>query len=101
MSVVERDATPMLTVRRSPCQHRASRTAAAIRSAAVRAAAESDSSMTNRNSSPPQQSYDLGANCFLTKPVDLDQFLKVVQAVEDFWLGVVRLPGRPRPASLR
>ena len=36
--------------------------------------------------------YDLGANCFLTKPVDLDQFLKVVQAVEEFWLGMVRLP---------
>lgn len=40
------------------------------------------------------ESYDLGANCFLTKPVDLDQFLKVVQAVEDFWLGMVRLPAR-------
>ncbi len=38
--------------------------------------------------------YDLGANCFLTKPVDLDQFLKVVQAVEEFWLGMVRLPGQ-------
>ncbi len=38
------------------------------------------------------QSYDLGANCFLTKPVDLTQFLKVVQAIEDFWLGMVRLP---------
>lgn len=40
------------------------------------------------------ESYDLGANCFLTKPVDLDQFLKVVQAVEEFWLGMVRLPAR-------
>lgn len=40
------------------------------------------------------ESYDLGANCFLTKPVDLDQFLKVVQAVEEFWLGMVRLPER-------
>jgi CheY-like chemotaxis protein len=38
------------------------------------------------------QSYNLGANCYLTKPVDLDQFLRVVQAVEDFWLGMVRLP---------
>lgn len=38
------------------------------------------------------ESYDLGANCFLTKPVDLDQFLKVVRAVEEFWLGMVRLP---------
>lgn len=40
------------------------------------------------------ESYDLGANCFLTKPVDLDQFLKVVRAVEEFWLGMVRLPPR-------
>lgn len=40
------------------------------------------------------ESYDLGANCFLTKPVDLDQFLKVIRAVEEFWLGMVRLPGR-------
>lgn len=38
------------------------------------------------------ESYDLGANCFLTKPVDLDQFLRVIRAVEEFWLGMVRLP---------
>jgi chemotaxis family two-component system response regulator Rcp1 len=36
--------------------------------------------------------YDLGANCFLTKPVDVDQFAHVVHAIEDFWLRVVRLP---------
>jgi len=40
------------------------------------------------------ETYDLGANCFLTKPVDLDQFMKVVRAVEEFWLGMVRLPGQ-------
>jgi CheY-like chemotaxis protein len=39
-------------------------------------------------------SYDLGANCYLTKPVDVAQFLKVVQSIEDFWFGVVRLPPR-------
>ncbi len=39
-------------------------------------------------------SYDLGANCYLTKPVDVGQFLKVVQSIEDFWFGVVRLPPR-------
>jgi CheY-like chemotaxis protein len=39
-------------------------------------------------------SYDLGANCFLTKPVDVTQFLKVIQSIEDFWFGVVRLPPR-------
>ena len=38
------------------------------------------------------QSYDLGANCYLTKPVDLEQFLKLVRSIEDFWLGVVKLP---------
>jgi two-component system, chemotaxis family, response regulator Rcp1 len=36
--------------------------------------------------------YDLGANCFLTKPVDVDQFAHVVRAIEAFWLGLVRLP---------
>jgi CheY-like chemotaxis protein len=40
------------------------------------------------------RSYDLGTNCYLTKPVDVDQFLRVVQAIESFWLGVVRLPSR-------
>lgn len=40
------------------------------------------------------ESYDLGANCYLSKPVDVGQFLKVVQSIEDFWFGVVRLPSR-------
>jgi CheY-like chemotaxis protein len=35
---------------------------------------------------------DLGANCYLTKPVDVDQFVHVVQSIDDFWLGLVRLP---------
>ncbi|MDP9441862.1 MAG: response regulator [Actinomycetota bacterium] len=39
------------------------------------------------------RSYDLGANCYLVKPVDLNQFLKLVEAIDEFWLGVVRLPG--------
>lgn len=38
------------------------------------------------------RTYDLGANCFLTKPVDVDQFVRVVQSIDDFWLGLVRLP---------
>jgi chemotaxis family two-component system response regulator Rcp1 len=37
--------------------------------------------------------YALHANCYITKPVDLDQFVKVVQSIEDFWLSIVRLPG--------
>lgn len=38
------------------------------------------------------KTYDLGANCFLTKPAEIEQFIHVVQAIEDFWLGLVRLP---------
>jgi CheY-like chemotaxis protein len=38
------------------------------------------------------RTYDLGANCFLTKPVDVEQFVHVVQTIDDFWLGLVRLP---------
>lgn len=38
------------------------------------------------------RTYDLGANCYLTKPVDVEQFVHVVQSIEDFWLGLVRLP---------
>lgn len=38
------------------------------------------------------KSYDLHANCYITKPVDLQQFISVVKAVEDFWLTVVKLP---------
>ena len=38
------------------------------------------------------RTYDLHANCYITKPVDLDQFLRVVKAIEDFWLCVVKLP---------
>ena len=39
------------------------------------------------------KSYNLHANCFITKPVDLIQFLNVVRSIEDFWLTVVKLPG--------
>jgi len=38
------------------------------------------------------KSYNLHANCYITKPVDLDQFMKVVKATEDFWLTIVKLP---------
>jgi two-component system, chemotaxis family, response regulator Rcp1 len=38
--------------------------------------------------------YDQHVNAYITKPVDLDQFVAVVRAVDDFWLAVVRLPGR-------
>ena len=38
------------------------------------------------------KTYDLHANCYITKPVDLDQFMEVLKAVEDFWLVIVKLP---------
>ena len=38
------------------------------------------------------RSYDLNANCYVTKPVDLQQFLHVIGSVGDFWLDIVKLP---------
>jgi chemotaxis family two-component system response regulator Rcp1 len=38
------------------------------------------------------KSYDLNANCYVTKPVDLQQFLHVIGSVGDFWLDIVKLP---------
>ncbi len=38
------------------------------------------------------RSYELHANCYVTKPVDLDRFIEVVRGIEDFWLTVVKLP---------
>ncbi len=37
-------------------------------------------------------SYDLHANCYVTKPGDLEQFIEVVKSVEGFWLQIVKLP---------
>jgi len=39
------------------------------------------------------KSYDLHASGFITKPVDLDEFVRVVRAIDEFWFHVVRLPG--------
>ncbi len=38
------------------------------------------------------RSYELQANCYITKPVDLAQFTKVVRQIQDFWLTIVQLP---------
>lgn len=40
------------------------------------------------------RSYELHANCYITKPVDLDKFIQIVHGIEDFWLTVVKLPVR-------
>lgn len=39
------------------------------------------------------KSYSLHANCYITKPVDLDQFSKVVSSIKEFWFSIVKLPG--------
>jgi two-component system response regulator len=38
------------------------------------------------------KSYNLHANCYISKPIDLAQFFKVIQSIQDFWLGIVMLP---------
>ncbi len=38
------------------------------------------------------RAYNLNANCYVTKPLDLDQFLHVVKSIDSFWLGIVALP---------
>ena len=38
--------------------------------------------------------YNLSANCYVSKPVDLGQFIDVVKSIEDFWLSIVKLPTR-------
>jgi CheY-like chemotaxis protein len=38
------------------------------------------------------KTYNLHANCYIRKPIDLDQFIEVVKAIKDFWLSIVILP---------
>jgi len=40
-----------------------------------------------------ERAYELQANCYITKPVNLDQFIKVIAAINDFWLTIVSIPG--------
>jgi CheY-like chemotaxis protein len=47
---------------------------------------------TSQSEEDVLKSYNLGANCFITKPVGMDQFAKVVNSIEDFWFTIVRLP---------
>jgi chemotaxis family two-component system response regulator Rcp1 len=67
----------------------------------VLAAIKSDTSLrripvvvltTSRDQEDVLHAYDLNANCFLTKPVDFEQFAKLVEAIEEFWLKIVELP---------
>lgn len=47
---------------------------------------------TSKSEEDVLRAYNLNANSYITKPVDLDQFVKVVRTIEDFWFTVVRLP---------
>ncbi len=38
------------------------------------------------------KAYDLHANCYITKPIDFEQFIKITKTIEEFWLTIVRLP---------
>ncbi len=40
------------------------------------------------------KSYDRYANCYITKPIQLDEYINVAKSIEDFWLGTVKLPPR-------
>jgi len=48
---------------------------------------------TSRAEQDILRAYQLNANCYITKPVDFNQFLEVVRSIETFWLVVVALPG--------
>jgi len=47
---------------------------------------------TSQDEEDVMRSYNLHANCYVTKPIDLHQFMKVVKSIEDFWLSIVKLP---------
>jgi chemotaxis family two-component system response regulator Rcp1 len=49
---------------------------------------------TSRAEQDVLRSYELQANCYITKPVDLAQFITVVKSIEDFWFTIVTLPHR-------
>jgi CheY-like chemotaxis protein len=51
---------------------------------------------TSASETDIQGSYQRHANCYITKPVDLEGFLKVVRSIDNFWLSVVKLPHEPR-----
>ncbi len=52
---------------------------------------------TSRAEQDVLRAYQLNANCYITKPVDFEQFLNVVRSIESYWLLVVTLPSRARP----
>ena len=51
---------------------------------------------TSRAERDVLRAYDLHANCYITKPVDFEQFLEVIRSIESFWLYIVTLPPKAR-----
>lgn len=49
---------------------------------------------TSRADDDVLKSYELGANCYITKPVDFKQFINIIDVIESFWLSIVTLPSR-------
>jgi DNA-binding response OmpR family regulator len=41
------------------------------------------------------RSYALHANAYVTKPLDMDEFIRIVKGIDEFWFGIVRLPRGP------
>ena len=54
---------------------------------------------TSRAEQDILRAYQLNANCYITKPVDFNQFLEVIKSIETFWLYVVALPPAPRASG--
>ncbi|MDZ7843466.1 MAG: response regulator [Anaerolineales bacterium] len=49
---------------------------------------------TSRAEEDIVKTYNLHANCFITKPVDLEKFFTVVKSIEEFWMTIVKLPSK-------
>jgi CheY-like chemotaxis protein len=49
---------------------------------------------TSKSEQDVERAYELNANCYITKPIELDDFLGVVHSIEDFWLTKAVLPGQ-------
>ena len=47
------------------------------------------------------KSYRLHANCYVTKPVDFDEFIEIVHSIEDFWFTIIKLPSANPGAGRR
>jgi two-component system, chemotaxis family, response regulator Rcp1 len=56
---------------------------------------------SSRSEDDIQQAYDLNANCYITKPFDLADYMKVVRAIEHFWFMTATLPDTRAPFPMR